>query len=98
MRYSTLVIRSFGDKDTEALFADQHVRKFQGIARPAKRKLVALHAAARLDDLTALPSSRLEKLRGDLSDYYSIRVNDQWRVIFRWSDGDAYDVLVVDYH
>lgn len=92
------MIRSFGDKETELLFDDAFVRKFQGIARRAKRKLEAVHAAARLEDLTVPPSNRLEKLRGDLSDFYSIRVNDQWRVIFKWIDGDAYDVAVVDYH
>lgn len=98
MEYTDGVIRSFGDKDTELLFGDEFVRRFQGIARPAKRKLVLLHAAARLDDLTVLPSNRLEKLQGALADFYSIRVNDQWRVIFRWRDGDAFDVSVVEYH
>ena len=92
------MIRSFGDKDTESLFDDHFVRKFQGIARPAKRKLEAVNAAARLDDLTIPPSNRLEKLRGDLAEFYSIRVNDQWRVIFKWQDGDAYEVSIVDYH
>ena len=98
MRYPAHVIRSFGDGDTELLFDDHFVRRFQGVARRAKRKLEAIHAAARLDDLMVPPSNRLEKLRGELRDYYSIRVNDQWRVIFVWRDGDAYDVAVVDYH
>jgi proteic killer suppression protein len=92
------VIRSFGDKETEALFDDQFVRKFQGIARRAKRKLEAVNAAARLDDLTVPPSNRLERLQGDLHVFYSIRVNDQWRVVFKWQDGDAHDVSVLDYH
>jgi len=92
------VIRSFGDKRTEALFRDQFVRQFQGVARPAKRKLEALNAAGRLDDLTIPPSNRLEKLKGSLDGFYSIRVNDQWRVIFRWIDGEPHGVQVVDYH
>jgi proteic killer suppression protein len=92
------VIRSFGDKETEALFADRFVRQFQGIARRAKRKLEAVNAASRLDDLKVPTSNRLEKLTGDLKDFHSIRVNDQWRVIFKWSAGDAQEVQIVDYH
>ena len=92
------MIHSFGDRRTHALFDDQFVRDFQGVARPAKRKLELVNAAARLDDLRVPPANRLEKLRGDLEGFYSIRVNDQLRIIFRWIDGDAYDVRVVDYH
>ncbi len=92
------MIRSFGDKQTEALFGDQFVRAFQGIARPAKRKLVMVDAAKQLEDLRVPPANRLEKLAGELKDFHSIRVNDQWRVIFRWIDGDAHDVRIVDYH
>jgi proteic killer suppression protein len=73
------MIRSFGDKRTAALFQDQRVRQFAGIARVAKRKLEAVNAASRLEDLTIPPSNRLEKLKGDLKDFYSIRINDQWR-------------------
>jgi proteic killer suppression protein len=92
------VIRSFGDRRTEALFRDEVVRRFESIARPAKRKLEALNAAARLEDLAVPPSNRLEKLRGDLKEYYSIRINDQWRVVFKWQNGDAIDVRIMDYH
>jgi toxin HigB-1 len=92
------MIRSFGDKATEALFQDEVVRQFRGIARPAKRKLEAINAANRLDDLLVPPANRLEKLRGELAGYYSIRINDQWRVIFRWGNGEAHDVRIVDYH
>jgi len=92
------VIRSFGDKQTEALFADNFVRAFQGMARPAKRKLEALNAAVRLEDLKVPASNRLEKLKGALKDFHSIRVNDQWRVIFKWRAGDAEEVRIVDYH
>lgn len=92
------MIRSFGDKRTEVLFRDEVVREFQSIARRAKRKLEAVHAASRLTDLRIPPSNRLEKLKGDLQRYHSIRINDQWRVIFVWRDGDAYEVTIVDYH
>ena len=92
------MIRSFGDKATGALFHDERVRQFEGIARRAKRKLEAVNAASRLDDLMIPPSNRLEKLKGDLKDFYSIRINDQWRLIFKWIQGDAHDVRIVDYH
>ena len=67
------MICSFGDKQTEALFADHFVRQFQGVARRAKRKLEALNAASRLEDLIVPPSNRLERLKGDLKDFHSIR-------------------------
>ena len=92
------MIRSFGDKLTEALFQDEFVRRFRGIVRPAKRKLEAVNAASRLEDLTVPPSNRLEKLKGDLKDFHSIRINDQWRVIFKWLDGEPHEVRIVDYH
>lgn len=92
------MIRSFGDSQTRALFADEFVGKFQGVARRAKRRLEALNAASRLDDLAAPPSNRLEKLKGDLEGFYSIRVNDQLRVIFKWEAGDAREARIVDYH
>ena len=92
------MIRSFADKPTEALFRDEFVRQFKGIARPAKRKLEALNAASRLEDLMVPPSNRLEKLKGDLKSFYSIRINDQWRVIFKWIEGEPHSVQIVDYH
>ena len=67
-------------------FGDQFVRDFQGIARPAKRWLEAINAAHRLDDLLVPPSNRLEKLKGNMKGFFSIRINDQWRVIFQWVD------------
>ena len=70
----------------------------EGIARVAKRKLEALNAASRLDDLMIPPSNRLEKLKGDMKDYHAIRINDQWRVIFKWINGESHDVRIVDYH
>jgi proteic killer suppression protein len=92
------MIKSFGDSRTERLFNDEHVREFEGIARPAKRKLEALNAAAHLQDMAIPPANRLKKLRGKLREYHSIRVNDQWRVIFKWIGNNAHDVSVVDYH
>jgi proteic killer suppression protein len=92
------VIKSFGDKPTEALFEDRFVREFQGVARSAKRKLEMLNAANRLDDLLVPPSDRLEKLQGNLSEFYPIRINDQWRITFKWTNRHAHEVRVTDYH
>ncbi len=92
------VIKSFGDRPTERLFGDEVVREFQGVARRAKRKLEALHAAARLEDLRVPPSNRMEKLRGDLKEFYSIRINDQWRIVFKWLNNNAQEVSIRDYH
>lgn len=80
------------------MFGDEFVRDFQGVARRAKRKLEALNAASCIEDLRVPPSNRLEKLSGQLKDFYSIRINDRWRVIFKWRSGDAYEVRIVDYH
>jgi toxin HigB-1 len=60
--------------------------------------LRALHAAARLEDLRVPPSNRLEKLKGDLKEFHSLRINDQWRIVFRWADGHAHEVVILDYH
>jgi toxin HigB-1 len=92
------MIRSFGDKLTETLFSDERVRQFVGIARRAKRKLEAVNAASRIDDLAIPPSNRLEKLKGNLGEFYSIRINDQWRIIFKWINGEPHEVRIVDYH
>lgn len=64
----------------------------------ALAKLEAVNAASRLEDLTIPPSNRLEKLKGGLKDFHSIRINDQWRVIFKWIDGEPHEVRIVDYH
>jgi proteic killer suppression protein len=93
------VIRSFHDRDTERLFQRELVKRWGAdVQRAALRKLRILDAATRLDDLRVLPGNRLEKLGGDRSGQWSIRVNDQWRVCFAWRDGDAYEVEMVDYH
>ena len=93
------MIRTFGDKETERLFQRESVKKFPPpIRRTALRKLLLLDAAESLDDLRVPPGNRLEKLRGDREGQHSVRVNDQWRVCFRWEAGDAYEVEVTDYH
>jgi proteic killer suppression protein len=92
------VIKSFRCKDTERLAKGQRVRRFIAIERVAQRKLAQLNAAATLDFLRAPPGNRLEALRGDRLGQYSIRVSDQWRLCFRYEDGNAFDVEIVDYH
>ncbi len=92
------MIRSFAHRDAEHLFHDRPVRRFAAIGRAARRKLLLLNAARKLDDLRSPPGNRLEPLRGDRAGQYSIRVNDQWRICFRWFDGEAHDVEIVDYH
>ena len=93
------MIRGFRDSDTERLFNREPVRRFgTAIQRVALRRLRQLDAAMALDDLRAPPGNRLEKLRGARASQFSIRINDQWRVCFRWSEGDAHDVEIVDYH
>lgn len=93
------MIKSFADKDTERLFDLRPSRGFGGkLQRSARRKLEILDAAEVLDDLRIPPGNRLEKLSGDRSGQYSIRINDQWRICFEWRDGDAHHVEIVDYH
>ena len=92
------MIRSFRNKDTEALCSDVAVRRFRAIERVARRRLLYLHRARLLEDLTAPPGNRLESLNGDRRGQFSIRINDQWRIRFTWKDGDAYDVEILDYH
>jgi proteic killer suppression protein len=91
-------IRSFRDKQTQALFRDERVRQFEGIARAAKRKPEAVNAGSRLEDLKLPRSNQLEKLKGDRKDFYSIRINEQWRVIFNWRSGEPHEVRIMDYH
>jgi proteic killer suppression protein len=92
------MIKSFRDKETEQLFHDLLVRRFGQIERIARRKLILLNSAVRLQDLRIPPGNRLEALRGDRSGQYSIRINDQWQICFRWEEGDAHDVEITDYH
>lgn len=96
------MIRSFGDKLTADLYHGRRSAKIRrldaAVARVAARKLDMIEAAGRLTDLRVPPGNRLEALRGDLDGLHSIRVNDQWRIVFRWSDGGADVVRFVDYH
>ena len=91
------MIKSFRCKDTEALANDRAVKRFGAIERSARRKLEMLASAARLEDLRVPPGNRLEALKGNRKGQQSIRINDQWRICFRWNDG-AEDVEIVDYH
>lgn len=92
------MIRSFRCFDTETLAGGGRVKRFVNIEAVARRKLRQLEIAYRLDDLRVPPGNRLEALKGRRSGQYSIRINDQWRVCFRWVDSGAEDVEIVDYH
>lgn len=92
------MIRSFRCRQTQDLFDDRDVQQFRRIERAARRKLLYLHGATSLRDLRVPPGNRLEALKGRRKGQYSIRVNDQWRICFRWKGGDAFDVEIVDYH
>jgi len=92
------MIRSFKCADTEALSKGIRVRRFVNFATIARRKLRQLEIAGRLDDLKIPPGNRLEALKGDRAGQYSIRINKQWRVCFRWTKAGAEDVEIVDYH
>jgi toxin HigB-1 len=92
------VIKTFRCPDTRALSKGEPVRRFVNIAAVARRKLRQLEIASRLNDLRVPPGNRLEALKGDRAGQHSIRVNDQFRVCFRWTDFGAEDVEIVDYH
>jgi len=93
------VIKSFGDRDTERLFARDPVRRYAAqLRRVMLRKLVAIDAAEALDDLRVPPGNRLEALRGDRAGQHSVRINDQFRICFRWTELGPADVEIVDYH
>ena len=93
------MIMSFGDKDTESLFHRKRVRKFPlDVASRARNKLLIINAATDENDLRVPPGNHFERLKGDKKRWCSIRVNDQWRVMFRWVQGNAHDVTVIDYH
>jgi proteic killer suppression protein len=93
------VIKTFGNKETEKLFQRETSRSFPPeIIRKARLKLEILDAAEKLDDLKVPPGNKLEKLSGSREGQHSVRVNRQWRICFRWKNGDSYDVEIVDYH
>ncbi len=98
MRYYSPMILSFGDADTKALARGRRVKRFAAIESVARRTLRQLEIAGRLDDLLVPPGNRLETLKGDRAGRHSIRVNDQFRVCFRWTAAGAEDVEIVDYH
>ena len=93
------MIGSFGNKDTERVWKGERVKvlsyEVQSIGR---RKLRMLNNAQNIQDLTISPSNKLEKLKGDMRSFYSIRINIQWRIIFKWERGNAYEVEIIDYH
>lgn len=92
------MIRSFACGETEALFRSRTVARFRNIERVARRKLLQLHAAMELASLRVPPGNQLEALKADRKGQHSIRVNDQWRICFRWDAEGAHDVEIVDYH
>jgi proteic killer suppression protein len=93
------MIRSFADAETEQLFVTGKARRLSpAILKRAAMRLIQLHAAVRLSDLRLPRSNHLEALKGDRAGQYSIRINDQWRVCFRFAEGDAFDVEITDYH
>ena len=92
------MIRSFADRDTMQLFQEERNRRFAAIARVALRKLIQLNAADRLGDLAVPPGNRLEILQGDWHGHHSIRINDQWRIVFRWTATGPAEVAIRDYH
>ena len=93
------MIQSFGDKDTERLFNRERINKLTpALLKRARNKLLIIHAATNESDLNIPPGNRFEKLKGSKKEWCSIRINDQWRVIFKWANGNAHDVTVTDYH
>lgn len=93
------MITSFADRRTKDLFGRERVKGLSAeVQRAALRRLLIIDAAASIEDLRVPPGNRLEALRGDLRGFHSIRVNDQWRIVFRWSERNASDVRIIDYH
>jgi len=93
------MIISYGDKETQKIWLGERVKRFSTeIQETARRKLRMLNSSQDLNDLQIPPSNKLEKLKGNLKDFYSIRVNAQWRIIFIWNNGNAEEVQLIDYH
>lgn len=93
------MIVSFGNKETEKVWMGERVRKLPNeVQETGRRKLRMLNNSQNIMDLTIPPSNKLEKLKGKLKEYYSIRINDQWRIIFKWNNGNAFEAEIIDYH
>jgi toxin HigB-1 len=93
------MINNFADKYTQDVWEGKRTRKWNpDIQKLALRKLFIIHAAGNINDLTIPPGNRLYKLKGDMKDFWAIRINDQWRIIFKWIDNKAFDVEIIDYH
>ncbi|HMO33769.1 MAG TPA: type II toxin-antitoxin system RelE/ParE family toxin [Lacibacter sp.] len=93
------MIVSFGNKDTETIWKGERVKKIPPeVQQTGRRKLRMLHNSVHLTDLRIPPANRLEKLSGNLKTYYSIRINDKWRIMFQWKEGNAFNVTIIDYH
>jgi proteic killer suppression protein len=93
------MIMSWASSETERIWLGYFVKKLpHDIQRTVKRKLVHIHSAKVIEDLKIPPGNRLEKLSGDRKDFWSIRINDQWRICFKWENGNAFEVKIVDYH
>ncbi|MFM9051435.1 MAG: type II toxin-antitoxin system RelE/ParE family toxin [Bacteroidota bacterium] len=93
------MIVSFGDKETRKIWDGERIKGLSSeIQEIARRKLRMLNNSQNLTDLTVPPSNKLEKLKGNIKDFYSIRINDQWRIIFKWKNGNADQVEIIDYH
>ena len=92
------MIRSFADEETEKVFYRRHSRRYAAFERVAFRKLRQIHSVSAVEELREPPGNRLEKLKGDRKGQWSLRINEQYRICFRWRDGDAFEVEIVDYH
>jgi toxin HigB-1 len=92
-----VMIQSFRDKDTEVLFHEEKNKRFHQIARVTLRKMIQMNRAGKLDDLRVPPGNCLEALQGDLLGYHSIRINQQWRIVFKWTDQGPSEVRITDY-
>jgi len=93
------MIISFGTKDTEQIWLGERVKRIPNeIQHIARRKLRMINNSQNINDLRIPPANRLEKLSGDLKNFYSIRINDQWRIIFKWNNGNALEIKILDYH